>query len=358
VEYFGQYLSIDYLGYTKPKAEASSRPRLPDVDRARLNGYQVFVTRPSSYCMIQRAGIATLCLCFLGACKTLSQSEAALPLMRTDSTEISVGRGDQSYFARIGFVLVNTTSGPITSGMCLPNAEKKVVGKKGKEKWEAVSWGVVMGCERAGFKQGESYRESLPFWPPNLERYMSPDHWVNTIDGTYRLRWVFVKGTDPVSGGARKIEVVSNEFHMTLRPPNAPSLAPQVEISTRLRKQHDHYAWVTQLETGDHLPVPNSSQDSSRSRRFRLAVLTSEISSTILIEEVRYGVEACCARVVSVREVDLSEMAGHFGMRGELSGVHIIRSLSPTSFRISFRNRIFDLSNIDRETITVTQVSH
>lgn len=136
-----------------------------------------------------------------------------------------------------------------------------------------------------------------------------------------------------------------------------PSLAhAQVEIRTRPRNQRDHYAWVTQLESGDHLPVPNASQDSSRSRRFRLAVLTSEIFSTILIEEVRYGVEACCARVASVREVDLSAMARHFGIRGELAGVRIIRSLSPTAFRINFRSRTFDLTNIDRPTITVTEV--
>ena len=138
----------------------------------------------------------------------------------------------------------------------------------------------------------------------------------------------------------------------------APSLArAQVEIRTLPRNERDHYAWVTQLETGAHLPVPIDSRDSSRSRRFRLAVLTSEIFSTILIEEVRYGVEACCARVTSVRELDLSAMARQFEMGRELAGVRVVRSLSPTAFRISFRSRTFDLTNIDRPRITVTEIS-
>ena len=158
------------------------------------------------------------CCLSLDACQTLSGRVTTSALMRTDSTEISVGRGDQSYFAKIGFVLVNTTNSPIQSGMCLPNVEKKVIGKKGAEKWEAVSFGVILGCERTGFQPGETYRETLPFWPPNMERYMSPGYWINPIDGIYRLRWLFVEGKDLDTKRARKLEAISNEFHMTLRP--------------------------------------------------------------------------------------------------------------------------------------------
>ena len=137
--------------------------------------------------------------------------------MRTDTSEVRVGRGSQSYFGRIGFLLVNSTGGPISSGMCLPNVEKKVK-VKGKDAWQAVSWGVVLGCEWAGFQSGETYREMLPFWITSSERYMSPDHWINEIDGTYHLRWTFVEGMDPARKRARQIQIVSNEFHMTLPP--------------------------------------------------------------------------------------------------------------------------------------------
>lgn len=166
--------------------------------------------------------IAVIALCLgLIACKTLNQSAPTVTLMRTDTTEIRVGRSDQLYGARIGFVLVNTTAGAISSGMCMPNVEKSVT-RKGKQVWEAISFGVVMGCDATGFREGETYRERALFSAPSMERYMSPDHWINTIDGTYRLRWPFVEGKDLTSGRARRINAVSNEFHMTLPAPQVP----------------------------------------------------------------------------------------------------------------------------------------
>jgi hypothetical protein len=129
----------------------------------------------------------------------------------------------------------------------------------------------------------------------------------------------------------------------------------QVEIPTRLRDALDHYAWVTQLETGDHITVRGESLDSARTRRFRLAILTSEVYSTIVIEEVRYGIEGSAARVASVREVDLSAIARHFKMGAAIMGARIVRSLAPTSFRVSVGGRVFDLSHVDRSTITVTE---
>jgi len=152
------------------------------------------------------------------ACKTLNQPVTTAALMRTDTTEIRVGRSGETYATMIGFVLVNTTAGAISSGMCMPNVEKSVM-RKGKQVWEAASYGVVLGCDRAGFNQSEAYRERVLFSAPNLEKYMSPDHWINSIDGTYRLRWSFVEAADGTSGRARRIDAVSNEFHLTLSAP-------------------------------------------------------------------------------------------------------------------------------------------
>jgi hypothetical protein len=175
-------------------------------------------TREETIRLTACATLVAACCLNLGACKTLNHPVTTSALMRTDTTEFSVGRSGQSYGAKIGFVFENTAGGAISSGMCLPNVEKRVM-RKGRQVWEAVSFGMVMGCDGRGFVRGQTYREFLLFSAPNMETYMSPDHWINTIDGTYRLRWSFVEGTSLASRRARRIEGVSNEFHMTLRPP-------------------------------------------------------------------------------------------------------------------------------------------
>jgi hypothetical protein len=130
----------------------------------------------------------------------------------------------------------------------------------------------------------------------------------------------------------------------------------QVSVGTKVRPERDYLDWITQLETAPHTSLPPSSADSARSKRYRLAVLTSEIYSTVLIEEVRFGDAGCCACVAVVRELDLDQMARAFSMRGEITGVRIVRPLSPTSFRITMHGRTFDLDDIDRPTVRVTEV--
>ena len=133
-------------------------------------------------------------------------------------------------------------------------------------------------------------------------------------------------------------------------------LGAQVPVSTKAHAQGDYLAWVTQLETAPHISLPPAQADSARSKRYRLAVLTSEIYSTVLIEEVRFGTEGCCARLASVRELDLAQMARGFGLRGEIAGVRVVRAQSPTSFQITMHGRTFDLQNIDESTIRVVEV--
>jgi hypothetical protein len=175
-------------------------------------------TREGTVRLTAWATLVVACCLNLGACKTLNHSVTISALMRTDTTEFSVARSGQSYGAKIGFVFENTAGGAISSGMCLPNVEKRVM-RKGKQVWEAVSFGVVIGCDGRRVFRGQTLQEFLLFSAPNMETYMSPGHWINTIDGTYRLGWLFVEGTALASRRARRIEAVSNEFHMTLRPP-------------------------------------------------------------------------------------------------------------------------------------------
>ena len=132
------------------------------------------------------------------------------------------------------------------------------------------------------------------------------------------------------------------------------SLGAQAEIPTSPRER-DYYAWITSVATAPHQAI-TPGNDSTNSRRYRLVVLTSEIYNTVIVEEIIFGREACCARVRSAREVDLDALVRQFQLRGERAGFSIDSSLSPTAFRVRFMGRRFDISNVHRQRVTVVQV--
>ena len=134
----------------------------------------------------------------------------------------------------------------------------------------------------------------------------------------------------------------------------ASPLAAQVDIPTTPRER-DYYAWITSITTAPHqLITPRT--DTTNSRRYRMVVLTSEIYSTLILEEVRYGPEGCCARVVAAREVNLESLARHFQMKGSLAGFTVISSPGPTTFRVRFKGRDFEVSRIDQPNVRFTEL--
>jgi hypothetical protein len=169
-----------------------------------------------------------VCLAFwlllaLHACQTLRHSEPAYTLLRTDSAEIVRG------VMRIGMVLVNTTQNQISGG-CLPNLERKV-----NDKWVTAHFGVMLGCNGLTLKPGQSYRDSVPYFAANIATELRGA----PIEGIYRLRWRFVEGRDASDRGARKVEAISNEFHLSINPsqPECYALAysdPIKDASARL----------------------------------------------------------------------------------------------------------------------------
>jgi hypothetical protein len=109
-------------------------------------------------------------------------------------------------------VLVNTTQNQISGG-CLPNLEKKVNGK-----WVTAHFGVMLGCNGLTLELERSYRDTVPYFASNITTELRGA----PIEGTYRLRWRFVEGKDLSDERARKVEAISNEFHLIrqVRPDN------------------------------------------------------------------------------------------------------------------------------------------
>jgi hypothetical protein len=126
--------------------------------------------------------------------------------------------GGFSYFAKIGFVFVNTTPNPISRAGCggpgYPDLEKKV-----GEQWVLAYSPIYAMCRTIpdfSLPSGGTYRGVLELMAAVPGHNMMPELKVDSIDGTYRLRWVFSEGT-AASRDARKVEGISNEFRMVLR---------------------------------------------------------------------------------------------------------------------------------------------
>ena len=60
-----------------------------------------------------------------------------------------------------------------------------------------------------------TYRSTLQFMAFEPGHNTMPELEVKTIDGTYRLHWSFAQGRS-VEPKTRTVEVISNEFRMTL----------------------------------------------------------------------------------------------------------------------------------------------
>jgi hypothetical protein len=171
----------------------------------------------------QRAWLATVLtagsLVYLVGCQTLSGPKQPLSAsLRTDSAQIGVRHSSFAYMAEIGFVYTNTTAKPVSKAGCgfppFPELEKKV-----NDRWVAAYYPIYLLClTKPDFmlRSGETYHGVLNFTAYERGHNTAPTLEVDSIDGTYRLRWDFAEGTDATVEGTRSVEAVSNEFRMVL----------------------------------------------------------------------------------------------------------------------------------------------
>lgn len=155
----------------------------------------------------------------LATCRTLQRTRSPLHAeLRTDSTEIGVHFGGVAYMAKIGFVFVNTTTGPISLAGCggppMPQVEKLVNGN-----WVAAYYPVSLMCRTYpdfSLPSGGTFRNQVDFMAAPRGVNMSPQLEVDSIDGLYRLHWIWSERKKAGAKGAREVEAISNQFRMTL----------------------------------------------------------------------------------------------------------------------------------------------
>ena len=145
-------------------------------------------------------------------------STAGISLV-TDSAEYTVRFVHPMYRTRIGFVFRNDLRDALTRTHCstpTPMLEKNVNGR-----WVVAYHSVELMCLRIPhFRIGpqSTYRAALDLAvaPPSATN-MAPRLEVDSIPGTYRMRWSLKRGEDPEEPRAPTVEAVSNEFRLVLR---------------------------------------------------------------------------------------------------------------------------------------------
>jgi hypothetical protein len=123
------------------------------------------------------------------------------------------------YRATIGYVYTNHTGSTLSATYCNtpvpPALEKSVDGR-----WTLAYSPVILLCETIPpfrVARGASYRGTLYFAAAPHGRRMGPALYVDSLPGTYRLRWPLHAGEDPRARDAPLVEAISNEFSMALR---------------------------------------------------------------------------------------------------------------------------------------------
>jgi hypothetical protein len=155
-----------------------------------------------------------------GDCRPLpAPDRQARATLVTDSTEYTVRLVDGMYRTMIGYTYTNNSGDAVSATHCQapppPVLEKRV-----GEAWVRAYDPVMLMCltiPHFRIAAGSTYRGTLHVAAAPPGRNVAPVFEVESIPGTYRLRWTLRAGNDPEAPGAAVVEAISNEFRLIER---------------------------------------------------------------------------------------------------------------------------------------------
>lgn len=126
---------------------------------------------------------------------------------------------------------------------------------------------------------------------------------------------------------------------------------------TKIDVKKDYYPYITFLSEGeiDWIDINN---DEYKGVSHRLVITTSEIYNKIYSEEVNYGMEGCCKKIVSKKEIPISEIFEKFNLDGERTGVNLLEWLNPTTLTIKIQDYVFEFSDLDKDVFGVQKLNN
>jgi hypothetical protein len=155
-----------------------------------------------------------------GVCRRpLTSEQQARMTLVTDSAQYTVRLVDGMYRTTIGYVYTNRSGNAVSAVHC-HTPPPPVLEKKVGEGWVRAYNPVMLMCltiPHFRIAAGATYRSALHFAAAPPGRNMAPVLEVESIPGTYRLRWPLRAGNDPEAPGAPIVEAISNEFRLVER---------------------------------------------------------------------------------------------------------------------------------------------
>lgn len=175
--------------------------------------------------------VLLLCCLLLGGCQRLAVTPTQrAAYMKTDSAAFAVKSERFAYVATIGFTYVNHSGSPVSTTRCGkpgPQDLEKRVGSRWVQAYSPASL-ACLSTPNFVLANDDTYHSTLEFVAFEPGHGIGPALMVDSVDGTYRLRWSLVHGANPEDRSAPRIEAVSNEFRLILdkrlemRPSSAP----------------------------------------------------------------------------------------------------------------------------------------
>lgn len=124
----------------------------------------------------------------------------------------------------------------------------------------------------------------------------------------------------------------------------------------------DYYAAVIYLNEGpiewiEEEIQPESEKDpQEHGSVFRVAITLSEIYSGLIIEKVTIGSEGFGRKITYSKRMDTYQFVDSFKISGEFAGLEFVSWEDYRSFKMTIKDRLFLVSNIDMDTLSISEI--
>ena len=155
----------------------------------------------------------------IASCKSVSTNAAEQQLvLRTDSASVTVQLHGDGYFGTIGFQLTNSSGSVVSQAGC-GGPNPPIVEKRENGEWIAAYYPIIAACLSVPdytWDPGSTYHGRVDFAAFKPGKNKAPELRVDSIAGVYRIHWSFTKGREATAKGAKRYDVVSNEFQIVV----------------------------------------------------------------------------------------------------------------------------------------------
>ncbi len=121
-----------------------------------------------------------------------------------------------------------------------------------------------------------------------------------------------------------------------------------IKVETIILDKPDYYKWLTSLSLGPKKwnkliqeEYENAGENVVVGKNYRVAVATSEIYSTVYIEEITQGSEGCCMKLRSIQKLDLYDFQKKFKLKDKLGGFKVLGWENYSTFIFTIHGREF-----------------